>query len=898
MKSIEIRQKFFEFFIKRGHEKVASSSLIPAHNPTLLFTNAGMNQFTDLFLGLEHRKYKRAVSIQKCVRAGGKHNDLENVGFTKRHLTFFEMMGNFSFGDYFKTDAITFAWDFLTKEMNLPVEKLHISVYKTDDQTYDIWHKEIGIPQERMHRLGEAENFWQMGDTGPCGPCTEIHIDRGPEFGCKDLAQCGPACDCDRFLEIWNLVFMQYDRQADGTDKPLKQTGVDTGMGLERLASVVQNVDSVYETDVFASIIQKIEAVSGKEYAKQNAHLKAAFNVLADHIRSSTMLIADGCAPSNDGRGYVLRKIIRRAALFAQKLTTDETLFPELSKIVIQDFKDIYPELVTQKELVYKVLESEVEKFSTNLVRGQRILEKYFDENKKHKLINGEQAFKLYDTFGFPIELTKVIAQERGYQVDTIEFETEMEKQREQSNKGAADQLHVDLDESIKTEFTGYKELETESEIIALVQEGKVVDAVKAGQTCYVIAKKSPFFIVGGGQVPDKGGLSLLSTQDSSHNGAVFKRNDYYETPLLEVRYIGNGIAAKIVPPFDIQIGNKIISRVDEPLRIAAMKNHTATHMLQSALILVLGSQVKQAGSLVHPDYLRFDFSYPENLSPADIAQIERIVNEKIRQNINVTTEYTTLKDAQTRGALAFFGEKYKPEDVRIVEIADQYSPEYGLVKNSKNFSAELCGGTHVSATGSIGAFKITEVTSPSAGFRRIFAVTGEKAITLFQETFDIVKELSQEFKVKREDVLFAVEKQKETVKELNSEIKQLKKQLLKSQLPLWEKQITTIGKVPYLFLALNDLSIEDMRDIATNLSSKQPGFYFVASTTDSKALFLCSANPEIANIVNMQNFGTWLKDAHGLRGGGSKNLLQGGGAKIEANLGDAVTLWIAENQS
>lgn len=867
MKSIEIRQKFFDFFIKRGHEKVASSSLIPAHNPTLLFTNAGMNQFTDLFLGLEKRSYKRATSIQKCVRAGGKHNDLENVGFTKRHLTFFEMMGNFSFGDYFKKDAINFAWDFLTKEMKLPVEKLHASVYKTDDESYDIWHKEIGIPQERMHRLGEAENFWQMGDTGPCGPCTEIHIDRGPEFGCKELSQCGPACDCDRFLEIWNLVFMQFDRQTDGTDKPLKQTGVDTGMGLERLCSVVQKVDSVYETDVFANILKKIELVSGKEYAKQDAQMKAAFNVLADHIRSSTMLIADGCAPSNDGRGYVLRKIIRRAALFAQKLTADETLFPELSKIVVQDFKDIYPELVSQQELIYKVLESEVQKFSTNLVRGQHILEKFFQESSKDKTISGQQAFKLYDTFGFPVEITKVIAQERGYTVDTVGFETEMAKQQEQSGKGGAQELHVDLDASVATEFTGYKELETKSEISALIEDGKVVDTVKAGSTCYVIARKSPFFIVGGGQVPDQGWLEFKGKRVAH----------------ALVRYINLGIASQIVAPVDLKVGDAVISIVNEPLRTAAMKNHTATHMLQSALIEVLGAHVKQAGSLVHPGYLRFDFSYPENLSAEQITNVEKIVNQKIRENIPLKVEYTTLKDAESRGALAFFGEKYKPENVRIVEIP--------------HFSAELCGGTHVHATGDIGTFKITETTAPSAGYRRIFAVTGVKAIELFQESFDTVKTLSQEFKVKREEVLEAVEKQKETVKNLSAEIKQLKKQLLKAQLPVWEKSISLIGKVPYLFLALADLTIEDVREIATSLSNKQPGFYFIASTTDNRAVFLCTATPDVTNTVNMQNFGTWLKDTHGLRGGGSKNLLQGGGAKIDANLSDSIAQWIAKNQ-
>jgi len=862
MKSPEIRQKFFDFFSKRQHEKVASSSLIPAHNPTLLFTNAGMNQFTDLFLGLEKRSYTRAVSIQKCVRAGGKHNDLENVGFTKRHLTFFEMMGNFSFGDYFKKEAIEYAWDFLTKEMKLPIEKLHATVYKTDDESYDLWHTIIGIPEKRMHRLGEAENFWQMGDTGPCGPCTEIHIDRGPEFGHKNLANCGPACDCDRFLEIWNLVFMQFDRQPDGTDKPLKQTGVDTGMGLERLCSVVQNVDSVYETDIFANIIKKIEELTDKKYAAQNPQLKAAFNVLADHIRSSTMLIADGCAPSNDGRGYVLRKIIRRAALFTQKLT-DQSIFPELSKVVIQDFAPYYPELKAQQEVIFKILDSEVKKFATSLIRGQNILEKYFDETKDTKTITGEQAFKLYDTFGFPIELTKVIAHEKGYTVDTVGFEVAMSKQQEQSNKQTQEALHVDLDEVVVTEFTGYKELQTLSEIIALVHDGKVVDFVPQGKTCYVIAKKSPFFIVGGGQVPDKGWLEFNAIR----------------VPHSEVRYINNAIAAQIIAPLDLKVGDQVTSIVNEALRVAAMKNHTATHMLQSALIALFGNQIKQSGSLVHPDYLRFDFTYHENLSSDEIKKVEDLVNEKIRENSKVIVEYTTLKDAQSRGALAFFGDKYKPENVRLVEIP--------------HFSAELCGGTHVHATGDIGAFKITEVTALSAGHRRIFAVTGHKAIELFQECFDILKHLSQEFKVKREEVLAHVAKQKEQIKEVSNELKQVKQQLWKSGLPEWLNQVTIINDIPFLFLALKDFSMEEMREIASQLNSKKPGFYFMVSTADDRFNFFCSVAPQFKDTLNLKDFGLWLKEKQGLRGGGSDTNLSGGGAKYDPNLASSIMQWL-----
>jgi len=465
MKSPEIRKKFFDFFKKHGHQQVASSSLIPAQDPTLLFANAGMNQFKDVFLGKEKRSYTRATSIQKCMRAGGKHNDLDNVGFTKRHLTFFEMMGNFSFGDYFKKEAIRYAWDFLTKEMGLPEKELHATVFETDDESYDLWMKEIGLPKKRIHRLGAKDNFWQMGDTGPCGPCTEIHLDRGPEFGCKD---CGPECDCDRYLEIWNLVFMQFDRQPDGSDKPLKQTGVDTGMGLERLCVAIQNCDSVFETDLFEKTLQKIELVTGVNYKKSDDEIKAAFHVLSDHIRASSLLISDGCAPSNEGRGYVLRKVIRRAALFSQKLSS-ESFFPELAHIVVKDLGDIYPDLKTNEALIVKVLASEVEKFSVNLVRGQKILADFFESNKKSKLITGSQAFKLYDTYGFPFELTNLMAQENGFSVDKDGFEKEMAQQQAQSGKKEKATTKKKLDEKIKTEFTGYEKLGTGAKITAFL---------------------------------------------------------------------------------------------------------------------------------------------------------------------------------------------------------------------------------------------------------------------------------------------------------------------------------------------------------------------------------------------------------------------------------------------
>jgi len=864
MNSREIRNKFIQFFAKNGHEPVASSSLIPAQDPTLLFTNAGMNQFKDLFLGFEKRSYNRAVSIQKCVRAGGKHNDLDNVGFTKRHLTFFEMMGNFSFGDYFKKDAIRYAWDFLTKEVNLAPESLYISIFETDDEAFAIWNSDINVPAERIYRLGAKDNFWQMGDVGPCGPCTEIYVDRGAEYGHANIADCGPGCDCDRFLEVWNLVFMQFDRQMDGSFKPLKNTGVDTGMGLERICSVVQGKDSVYNTDLFAPILAKIEELTGLRYADQNAQNKAAFHVIADHIRSSTMIIADGCAPTNDGRGYVLRKIIRRAALFVQKLT-DKNIFPELSRVIVQEFGEIYPEVITNKELIYTILKSEIDKFSVNLVRGKAILERYFEESKIDKVITGTQAFKLYDTYGFPIELIGAAVRENGYTVDMSAFDAEMEKQQNQSGKKIIDELSQ-LEVDIATEFTGYKELETNSIVAGLVVDNELATTAFAGQTVHVITEKSPFFIVGGGQVPDQGWLTI--------NGV--------ETPITHVRFIGNAIAAQIIAPITISVGDSVTSRVDRTWRTNAMKNHTATHLLQAALIELFGKQIQQSGSLVHPDYLRFDFTYHQQLSAEDIKRVEDLVNEKIRQNIDVVIEYCTLKDAQKKGALAFFGEKYKPENVRVVQVDD--------------FSVELCGGTHVHATGDIGTFKITESTALSAGHRRIFAVTGPGAISLFQETFNAIKTLSQDYKVKREEVVDAVAKQKEQLKLAQQEIKQLKQQSLIAQIPTMLQSVERINNIPFLCVYDVGMSAEDMRMLVTMLEQKQPGFYFVYNHGQQQdpVLFYTAVSPQFSNAIDMKQFGAWLQ-TQGLRGGGAKNSIQGGGEKFNPQLAGAIKQWLQE---
>lgn len=865
MKSSEIRKRFTQFFVDRGHEEVKSSSLIPAQDPTILFANAGMNQFKDVFLGKEKRSYTKAVSVQKCVRAGGKHNDLDNVGFTKRHLTFFEMLGNFSFGDYFKKEAIQYAWDFLTKDLKLDTEHLHATVHHTDDEAYELWHTMIGLPKNKIHRLGDADNFWQMGDVGPCGPCTEIHLDRGPAFGCSDARSCGPACDCDRFLEIWNLVFMQYDRSPDGQLKELAQKGVDTGMGLERLCAVMQNKDSVFNTDQFVAIIERTEQLSGVSYAHAPAETKAAFHVIADHIRSASMLIADGCAPSNDGRGYVLRKIIRRAALFAQRLSS-ETIFPPLSEVIIETLGHVYPELVTAKKLIRSVLESEVERFAHNLQRGSVILNNLFKDSK-NRTISGADAFKLYDTYGFPIELITAMARERSFTVDMQTFEHLMQQQKSQSGKKEQDMLDIlELDPAIITEFTGYTELKTTAPVVALVYNGEVVQSVPRDEKCFVLMSKSPFFLVGGGQVPDQGILLISGV----------------ETSVLQARYINDRIAMEVQTPAELKVGQELTAIVDATWRTNAMKNHTATHLLQAALMSVFGNQIKQSGSLVHPDYLRFDFTYHAPLSQADIELVEQTVNAVICENIPVTIDFTTLKDATSRGVIAFFGDKYNPELVRVVQVGD--------------ISAELCGGTHVNRTGDIGAFKIVEVSALAAGHRRIVAVTGPKAIAYYQQLYAACKTLSQELSVKTEEIVPNVLKQREELKTATKKISALQKKMWQLQIPELRAQIQQCGSIPTLAVMLPELNAEDIREVAQTLLSYKPGVYWIGTQTENGVSFVVRVAPEYANAINSKNLAAWLKDSYNFRSGGRPGELQGGGAKFEHGFVKNFYDWISKH--
>jgi alanyl-tRNA synthetase len=864
MKSIDLRKKFFDFFIARGHTKVASSPLIPAEDPTLLFTNAGMNQFKDVFLGKETRSYTRATSIQKCMRAGGKHSDLDNVGFTNRHLTFFEMMGNFSFGDYFKKEAIRFAWDFLTKEVRFNPETLHASVFREDNESYDIWRNDIGLEISRIVRLGEADNFWQMGDTGPCGPCSEIYVDRGIQYGCGQ-STCKPGCSCDRFLEVWNLVFMQFDRQPDGTDIPLKQKGVDTGMGLERLCFIIQQKKSVFETDLFEGIIKKTEELTGHSY-NESPQIRSAFNVIADHIRAATFLIADGATPSNEGRGYVLRKIIRRAALFAQKLT-NKNIFPALSKVIIQEMSSLYPELTVAEKSIDHLLTIEVDKFATNLIHGKNLLEKYFKESTEKK-VTGQEAFKLYDTYGFPLELTRVIAHEHGFDVDIEGFEKYMEQQRERSTgKAAAGEIEkVQLPDEIKTEFVGYQQLETESPLIALICENQLIETAPMGSEVWVITQQTPFFVEKGGQISDKGWVII----------------EGIKTPIINLKRIQNAIAVQIITPKNIRLGDIIKSTVDQKHRLDTMNNHTATHLLQAALIQTLGKEVRQSGSLVHPDYLRFDFTYHKPLTSDQIKHVEDLVNEKIRENIPVSIYETTYKDALEKGVIAIFGEKYNPEKVRVIDVP--------------SFSKELCGGTHVRATGDIGAFKITEESALSAGQRRIVALTGRGAIELFQQNFETTKKLCQEFKVQHHELLPAIEKQREQLKESLSIIKKLKKEAWKGHIAQWINQIKMINSIPFSFVELTDYGPEELKDIAQELVARKPGFYFLLSQSPERSSFFAIISKELINMINMKQYAEWLKEQFSLRGGVKETVLQGGGPVLDTQLLQAkIVEWLQQ---
>ncbi len=871
MDSFLLRKKFLDYFARQGHTIVSSSPLIPAEDPTILFTNAGMNQFKDAFLGKEKRSYTRATSSQKCVRAGGKHNDLDNVGFTERHLTFFEMLGNFSFGDYFKDDAIKFAWEFLTKDVLLPADKLYISVFRDDDETYNIWHNKMGVPTERLVRLGEKDNFWQMGDTGPCGPCTEIYVDRGANRGCGQ-ANCAPGCDCSRFTEIWNLVFMQFDRQPSGELVPLKAKGVDTGMGLERLCMIMQGKDNVYGTDLFQHLIKRIEELSGITYATASTQTQAAFNVLCDHVRSSSLIIADGCTPSNDGRGYVLRKIIRRAALFSQKLSSDMTLFVNLADTFIDQLGMIYPELIKSRILIQKLLAGEIERFTHNLTQGQVFLERYIQENKaaKRTELSGEQIFKLYDTYGFPPELTRVLAHEANCTLDMDGFDREMGKQQEQSGKKSKERTEAFVvSDNVTTSFRGYEVTELTSPVSFVSYESDHV---------WIITDESPFYVESGGQVNDTGTITINNITYPVLD--LKKAGDMHYDPAIVVKLSLTPVMGKQIE--QIKIGDQAACWVDPIIRANTVKNHTATHMLQAALLQVVGQAIKQAGSLVCADYLRFDYTHHEALSKEQLEAVENLLNSKIQADIKTDIANTTLEVAKSKGVISFFGEKYNPENVRVVAIP--------------GFSAELCGGTHAERTGIIGCFKIVSDTALSSGTRRMVAVTGPEALKLYQQCYGSVRKLSEQFKAKPDEVVAAVQKLQTDYQAAQTTIKQLKKRLLQAQIPGFVQQAKTLGSTTLIWVMAghDDYTIDDLRAMLPDLEKAKPGFYFLVTLNPAtkECSFLAHAAKGVS--VDIKACGELLK-THGLRGGGSATTLQGGGVADLASLRTALEAWLTK---
>lgn len=766
----EIRQAFLDFFHSKGHQVVASSSLVPHNDPTLLFTNAGMNQFKDVFLGLDKRNYSRATTAQRCVRAGGKHNDLENVGYTARHHTFFEMLGNFSFGDYFKQDAIKYAWELLTGEnwFALPKEKLWVTVYETDDEAFDIWANEVGVPRERIIRIGDnkgapfaSDNFWQMGDTGPCGPCTEIFFDHGDHIWGGPPGS--PEEDGDRYIEIWNIVFMQFNRQADGTMEPLPKPSVDTGMGLERIAAVLQHVNSNYDIDLFRDLIASVAKVTGATDLTNKS-----LRVIADHIRSCAFLVADGVIPSNENRGYVLRRIIRRAIRHGNMLGAKDTFFWKLVAPLIDVMGSAGDELKQQQAQVEQVLKTEEEQFARTLERGLALLDEELSKLKGDTL-DGETAFRLYDTYGFPVDLTADVCRERNIKVDEAGFEAAMEEQRrrarESSGFGADYNAMIRVDGA--SEFKGYDHLELNGKVTALFIDGKAVDSVSAGQEAVVILDQTPFYAESGGQVGDKGEL-----KGAGFSFAVSDTQKYGQA----IGHIGK------VASGTLKVGDAVQADVDEARRQRIRLNHSATHLMHAALRQVLGTHVAQKGSLVNDKALRFDFSHFEAMKPEEIRAVEDLVNAQIRRNLAIETNIMDIDAARASGAMALFGEKYD-DRVRVLRMGD--------------FSTELCGGTHAARTGDIGLFRITSESGTAAGVRRIEAVTGEGAMAILHAQSDQLNDIAQLLKGDSHNLGEKVRAALERTRQLEKELQQLKEQAAAQEAqtsPAKRKRLTALS--------------------------------------------------------------------------------------------------------
>ncbi len=863
MKSAEIRQAFLDYFARQGHAVVASSSLVPENDPTLLFTNAGMNQFKDVFLGRDKRDYTRATSSQRCVRAGGKHNDLENVGYTARHHTFFEMLGNFSFGDYFKRDAIRFAWEFLTGELGLPPEKLWVTVHVSDDEAADIWLKEMGVSAERFSRLDE-DNFWQMGDTGPCGPSSEIFYDHGADVpGGPPGSEDG---DLDRYIEIWNLVFMQYDRQDDGELQPLPKPSVDTGMGLERIAAVQQGVHSNSAIDLFQNLLKAAAKATGCDDLEEKS-----LRVIADHIRSAGFLITDGVVPSNEGRGYVLRRIIRRALRHGHKLGQDKPFFHTLVQALVDEMGDAYPELARDQARVEKALLAEEEQFGRTLAAGMKVLEGAMADLDGDTL-PGRVVFQLYDTHGFPPDLTADVARERGLGVDMEGFEQEMEAQRQRARGAGAfgndysDRLNIDA----VTDFSGYEKHQDQAEVEALYRDGEAVDRLDAGDTGMVVLKRTPFYAESGGQVGDRGVLA--------GDGARFDVEDTRKRGQAHI-HVGT------VREGALKVGDNVDAYVDLERRRAIMRHHSATHLLHAALRQVLGEHVQQKGSLVAPDYLRFDFSHGEALSAEQRDQIETLVNRQILANAAVTTELMDMDAAKKAGATALFGEKYA-DQVRV------------LTMGTDGFSKELCGGTHVRRTGDIGLFKITLETSAAAGVRRIEAVTGEFALAAVRDQERALEEIAATVKSSPELAAERVGAQARRLRELEKEVERLKQKLASGAGGDLTAEAREVGGVKVLATKVDGADAKTLRVTMDKVKDKLGSAVILLAAADGdKVALVAGVTQDLTDRVKAGDLMKHVAEQVGGKGGGRPDMAQGGGsdaAALPAAL-DGVQTWVAE---
>jgi len=858
MTTNEIREAFLSYFEKKGHQRVDSAPLIPANDPTLLFTNAGMVPFKDCFLGTDKRSYNRATSSQRCVRAGGKHNDLENVGYTARHHTFFEMLGNFSFGDYFKQDAIKYAWEFLTVTLGLPKDRLWVTVHNSDQEAEKIWFEEIGIDRNKFSRLGDKDNFWSMGDTGPCGPCSEIFFDHG------DSVEGGPPGspeeDGDRYIEIWNLVFMQFNRDNKGKLSPLPKPSVDTGMGLERIAAVMQSVHNNYHIDLFDGLIKFISKVLTIEDTNNQS-----LRVIADHIRSCSFMILDGVSPGNEGRGYVLRRIIRRAVRHGNKLGAKEPFFYLLVDGLIDVMGEAYPELKNKRDFIARTLQTEEQQFARTLNNGMKILQTYI-EGMEGSIIDGEMVFKLKDTYGFPDDLTADIAREKGLSIDKDKFDELLAVQ--QASGRSQSSFEVDYNQQLevggKTNFTGYNDLQGESQVLDLLIEGSSVDAITVGTKAGIVLSETPFYAESGGQVGDKGTLS----------GEGFEF-EVIDTIKVQDVFLHKGI----VRSGTIQKGEKIISSVDQASRNDTALNHSATHLMHAALRQILGEHVQQKGSLVDSERLRFDFSHPVAVTPEEIVNIEKAVNFHIRGNYPVETQVTSIEKAKESGAMMLFGEKYG-ETVRVLSMSD--------------FSVELCGGTHVERTGDIGTFKIISEQGIASGVRRIEAITGESAIEYTQKQGWLISQLASSLKTDRMSLNDKVDQLIMKSKDQDREIEKLKTKVSSNQGKdlLANKQI--VDGVPLLAIKLDSMDAKTLRNLSDQIKSKLgSGVVVLASVNDDKISLIVSVSKDLLSTFHAGNLMRELATKLDGKGGGRPDMAQGGGTNINA-LDDALD-WVKE---